>query len=283
MFQKKKRVQKEVWFFLAPSLIGTGIFVGIPFLDVFRRSFFNVAGSTFTGLKNYRTVLENQAFRMAVKNTVHFLLFCIPLLLISSFVFAIFLDTLGKFGKKLETAFLLPMAVPAASVVIFWRVLFDEKGVINQILKVFRIQGEDWMNTSSAFGILIGSYLWKNLGYDVVFWMAALASIPKEQYEAAKVSGAGFLQCFWYVTIPQMKNGFAVIGILSFVNAFRVFREAYLVSGDYPHQSIYMLQHLFNNWFSKLDIEKMSAAAVLLTLIVGNFLWAVLWKNEKWE
>ena len=80
-----------------------------------------------------------------------------------------------------------------------------------------------------------------------------------------------------------MKSGFAVIGILSFVNAFRVFREAYLVAGDYPHQSIYMLQHLFNNWFSKLDIEKMSASAILLTIFVGIFLQAVLWKNEKWE
>ena len=269
--------------FLAPSLAGTGIFVLIPFLDVLRRSFFNVTGTVFTGLKNYKTVLENQAFQMAVAHTVHFLVLCIPLLLILSFGVAVLLDTMGQTGRKLETAFLLPMAVPAVSVVVFWRILFDEKGAVNLMLKLFGIQGQDWMNTPYAFGILIGSYLWKNLGYDIVFWMAALSAIPREQYESAKVSGAGLWQCFWYLTLPQMKSGFAVIGILSFVNAFRVFREAYLVAGDYPHQSIYMLQHLFNNWFSPLDIEKMSASAILLTIFVGIFLQAVLWKNEKWE
>lgn len=276
-------MEKEAWAFLAPSLLGTGIFVLLPFLDVLRRSFFNVTGTVFTGLKNYKTVLENQAFQMAVAHTVHFLVFCIPLLLILSFSVAVLLDTMGQIGRKLETAFLLPMAVPAVSVVVFWRILFDKKGAVNLMLNLFDIQEKDWMNTSYAFGILIGSYLWKNLGYDIVFWMAALSAIPREQYEAAKVSGAGLWQCFLYLTLPQMKSGFAVIGILSFVNAFRVFREVYLVAGDYPHQSIYMLQHLFNNWFSKLDIEKMSSAAILLTFFVAVFLQAVFWKNEKWE
>ena len=80
--------------------------------------------------------------------------------------------------------------------------------------------------------------------------------------------------CFWYITLPQLKETVFVTGLLSFVNAFRVFREAYLLAGDYPHESIYMLQHLLNNWFVNLDIQKMTAAAVLLVIVVGGVLCA---------
>ena len=139
------------------------------------------------------------------------------------------------------------------------------------------------MNTGYAFWILVGSYLWKNMGYDIVLWIAALSAIPEEQYEAARVSGAGAFQCFRYITLPQMKGSIFLIGVLSFVNAFRVFREAYLIAGDYPHESIYMLQHLFNNWFTKLDIQKMSAAAVLMAIAVSVILVLVEWWNERQE
>ena len=80
-----------------------------------------------------------------------------------------------------------------------------------------------------------------------------------------------------------MKSGIVMIGVLSFVNAFRVFREAYLIAGDYPHESIYMLQHLFNNWFTKLDIQKMSAAAVMMAAVVSILLYILEHWNEKQE
>lgn len=148
-------------------------------------------------------------------------------------------------------------------------------------LQRFGMYGQDWMNTDAAFAILVGSYLWKNMGYDIVLWIAALSAIPEEQYEAARVSGAGEFQCFRYITLPQMKNSLFLIGVLSFVNAFRVFREAYLIAGDYPHNSIYMLQHLFNNWFTKLDMQKMCAGAVMTALLVSVLLIFVTIWNDR--
>ena len=108
----------------------------------------------------------------------------------------------------------------------------------------------------------------------MILWMTGIAGIEKEQYEAARVEGAGEFTCFYYITLPQLKETAFVTALLSFVNGFRVFREAYFLSGDYPHESIYMLQHLFNNWFVSLDIQKLTAAAVLLVLAVGIFLLA---------
>lgn len=235
------------------------------------------------GLSNYGQVLNTPAFRDALLNTGKFLLVCLPLLLALSFGTAVLLYSLPKTGKFLEAGFLLPMAIPVASVVVFWRLIFDRNGILNWIFEGVHLTGQDWMNTQAAFWILVGSYLWKNMGYDIVLWIAALSSISKEQYEAARVSGAGEFQCFFYITVPQMKTSVFVIGVLSFVNAFRVFREAYLIAGDYPHKSIYMLQHLFNNWFTKLDVQKMSAAAVMVAAGVSILLILVEIWNEKQE
>lgn len=266
-----------------PSLLGTVIFVLVPFLDVIRRSFFQAVGGVFVGLSNYKEILENTAYQQALSNTLRFLIICLPLLMVLSFGFAVLIYQLPS-GKSLyEAGFLFPMAVPVASLVVFWRLVFHNEGILNQILEVFHLTGRDWMNTDSAFWVLVFSYVWKNLGYDIILWIAGLSGISKAQYEAAEVFGAGRFQCFRYITLPQMKTSIVMIGVLSFVNAFRVFREAYLIAGDYPHKSIYMLQHLFNNWFTKLDIQKMSAAAVLLAVGVSLLLVLVEWWNERQE
>ena len=238
------------WVLLTPSLTGVGIFILIPFADVVRRSFFNAVGSEFVGLENYRGVLENEAFRLAAGNTVRFLIVCLPLLLGSSLFFGILLLNTGRKSGILKSGFLLPMAVPAGSVV----------------------HGPDYMNTPKAFGVLVVVYIWKNLGYDMILWLSGLLGIPDSLYEAARMDGADGLKCFWHITCPLLIPTAFLTGILSLVNAFKVFREAYMIAGNYPHDSIYMLQHLFNNWFLKLDMQKMTAAAVMLAFILGLIL-----------
>lgn len=275
--------QRTAYLFLLPSLTGTAVFVLIPFADVIRRSFFNAVGSAFAGTANYRDVLANRAFQEAVRHTFRFLGVCLPLLLLLSFGTALLLCRLPKARAWFQTVFLLPMAVPVASLVVFWKIIFHGNGLLNQISEMLHVQGKDWMNTGAAFWILVFSYIWKNLGYDVVLWIAALSGVGEEQYEAARVSGAGAKECFFYITLPQMKPGIVLIGVLSFVNAFRVFREAYLIAGDYPHESIYMLQHLFNNWYTKLDIQKMSAGAVMMAAAVSILLCLLERWNERQE
>lgn len=269
--------------FLLPSLVGTTVFVLIPFADVIRRSFSQAVGGAFVGTENYREVIGNEAFLAAMSNTARFLIICLPLLLILSFGTALLLYRLPAAKAFFQTVFLLPMSVPVASLVVFWKIVFHENGVLNEAVEFFHIEGRDWMNTSAAFWVLVFSYIWKNLGYDVVLWLASLAGVSEDQYEAARVSGAGAWACFRYITLPQMKSSIVLIGVLSFVNAFRVFREAYLIAGDYPHESIYMLQHLFNNWFTKLDIQKMSAAAVMLAAAVSVLLILAERWNERLE
>ena len=105
------------------------------------------------------------------------------------------------------------------------------------------------------------------MGYDMILWLTGLNDIPVSLYEAADIDGAGAFAKFRRITLPMLVPTMLMIGVLSFINSFKVFREAYLVAGDYPDNSIYMLQHVFSNWFVSLDIQKMSAAAVLLIAV----------------
>lgn len=258
------------WIFLFPSLLGISIFVLVPFLDVIRRSFLDAMGNLFIGLSNYKTVLANEAFGMAVKNTGRFVLLCIPLLLVSSLGAALMLYRRKTLKSFLKSSLLLPMAVPVASVALVWRVLFHRKGLVNAVLASFiaDYQAVDFLNSSNAFYVLLFSYLWKNIGYDMILWLSGLAGIPESHYEAAAVDGAGAAARFFYITLPQLLPSASMIIILSLINTFKVFREAYLIGGNYPDDSMYMMQHIFNNWFTSLDVQKMSAGAVLMAAVV---------------
>lgn len=252
-----------------PSLLGTLVFIVIPYADVIRRSFYEAIGGTFAGLQNYAEVLKNEAFHLAAFNTGRFLLTCIPLLIVFSLFCSVMIAGLKEGGTVFKTTLLVPLAIPVASIVLLWKLFFHQQGMLNQITALFGLGEKDWMNGSTAFGVLVFTYLWKNTGYDVVLWVAGLSAISEELYEAARVDGAGALARFFYITLPGLSGTAFLVAALSVFNSFKVFREAYLIAGDYPDESIYMLQHLFNNWFVNLDVQKMSAASVLLLLTVA--------------
>lgn len=263
-----------------PSFLGVGLFWVIPYGDVIRRSFFSAVSGEFTGLKNYRTVFENQAFRLAADNTLKFFCICIPLLVGLSLLIAVLLTRRKKSMHILKSMFLLPMAIPVASVVLLWKVLFHSQGILNHLLELLSVHGPDWMHTDASFFVLVVSYLWRNLGYDIVLWVAGLGAIPAALYEAARVDGAGEWKCFIKITVPNLLPSLFTIVVLSLLNGFKVFREAWLVAGDYPQESMYLLQHLFNNWYRDLSLDKMAAAAVVTGSVI---LVLILILQKAWE
>ncbi|SFO66237.1 carbohydrate ABC transporter permease [Anaerocolumna aminovalerica] len=274
--KKKTTIQKResivAWLFLMPSLAGIMFFILIPFGDVVRRSFYEAMSGKFVGIDNYITVFINEAFQLAAKNTGRFILICIPLLLVISLFLSILVMGQKKFGDFFKSSFLIPMAIPVASIVLLWDVFFNKNGLVNRMLSMLGGQSVDWMHTSKAFYILVFSYLWKNTGYDMVLWLAGLNGIPLALYEAAAIDGAGTWGKFRYITLPGLLPTAFTLFVLSLINSFKVFREAYLIAGSYPDNSIYMLQHLFNNWFVTMDIQKMCAAAIVVAIILLIFI-----------
>lgn len=260
----RKRGRSRGLWFLAPSLLGVGYLVLLPTGDVLRRSFVTALSGQWMGLANYKNVLTNEAFRLAAGNTLRFLALCLPLLLILSLLLALVICRIPRL-ERFKALYLLPMAIPAATVVLVWRLLFSRQGFVNAWLGTY----VDFMGEQTALVILVGSYVWKNLGYTIVLWLAGLKAIPLELTEAARVDGAGRIRCFFRITLPNLKGSAYTITVLSLLNAFKSFREAYLVSGAYPQQDIYLLQHLFQNWYTRLDMDKLAAGAILMALMLG--------------
>lgn len=265
-----------VWIFLTPSVLGVFFFVLFPFASTVRRSFMDSAGKEFLGISVYRKVVENSAFQRASCNTIKFLIIALPLLMVISFFLALLLYQFNRKSSFFKTALILPVAVPAASVILLWRMVFCQEGILNGLLGI----KTDWIFGPQSFFVLIFAYLWKNTGYQMLLWLAAFSGIPDEIYEAAEVDGANWIKKLLYITIPQVKHASFMIFFLALVNSFKVFREAYIVAGSYPNEKIYLLQHLFNHWFLNLDIQKMSSASVLMTVVITMPIVFFLWKRE---
>lgn len=260
---------------LLPSMAGVMLFRIIPLADVLKRSLINNVTKAYVGLQNYKDVVLNLSFRAAVKNTFLFLGICIPVLLGLSLILAYLLSQeQKKSGEKsdkkdrIKTVLLIPMAIPVASIVLVWKLLFCRYGIVDRVLSTFN-GGVDYLNSKWSLITLVLTYVWRNIGYDVVLWVAAFHSVDQSIYEAADMDGADRLQQFRYITWPCILPYGSVILILSMLNAFKAFREVYLIAGEYPNRSIYLIQHLFNNWLVDLQLDHLCAAAILVLIGVG--------------
>ena len=172
-------------------------------------------------------------------------------------------------GKsQFRTFFLSPMMVPIASVVLIWQVLFHYNGAVNDFLSTFGIAPVDWLKSDYAMVAIVPLYLWKNLGYNMILFMAALGNVPQDIIEVAELESANSWQIFWKIKIRYLSPTILFVTIMSIISSFKVFREVYLLTGDHPVTSLYMLQHYMNNMFKSLDYQKLSAAAILMSLVM---------------
>ncbi|WP_130616575.1 carbohydrate ABC transporter permease [Cohnella abietis] len=265
--------------FLAPSLIGFAIFYLIPFAMGFLYSFQDsTVDGSFVGLDNYKALHASSSFRKAAANTFLFTGVSVPLIIALSLLFAHLLSQKLFIRNWLQTAFVMPLVVPVASIVMMWQILFDWNGTLNVWLQSLHIERIDWMKSNWATGVLVIVYIWKNIGYNIILFLAGLQSIPRDYYETADIEGASKFHKWIHITLVYLTPTMFFVTLMSIINSFKVFRETYLIAGDYPHDSIYMLQHYMNNMFLSLDIQKLTAAATLMVgciLILVSLLLAV--------
>lgn len=270
--KSSKSLRKIKWssgLFIAPSFLGVFIFFVFPFSKVIHYSLVdNPISNQFVFLDNYINVIHNGAFDKAVKNTISFSLMAVPLAVILSLLLAIALEAKLPFRSQFRTFFLSPMMVPVASIVLIWQVLFHYNGAVNDILVRFGGSKIDWMKSEYSLVVVVLLFLWKNLGYNMILFMAALASIPKDMLEVARLESASPLQIFFSIKIRYLSSTILFVTIMSLISSFKVFREIYLLTGDYPYDSIYMLQHFMNNKFKSLDYQTLSAAAILMSIVM---------------
>ncbi len=255
--------------YLLPSAIGVLLFFVLPFLIVVYYSVIdNPISGEFVLFDNFVMVFQNAAFVQAARNTFTFSITAVPLAVVLSLFLAMMLESKILFKSQFRTFFLSPMMVPIASVVLIWQVLFHFNGMINEIRGVFELDKIDWLNSSYAQVVIVILFLWKNLGYNMILFMAALSSIPKDILEVAVLESATPVQIFFHIKLRYISSTILFVTIMSLINSFKVFREIYLLKGDYPYDTMYMLQHFMNNTFSRLDYQKMSAAAIMMAIVM---------------
>lgn len=264
--KRTRRGKRISWGYLFPSLAGVLLFFVLPFFVVIYYSLVdNPINHEFVFFDNFVKVAANKAFQQAALNTVKFSFTAVPLAVILSLFLAMMLEYRIPFKSQYRTAFLSPMMVPVASVILIWQVLFHFNGVVNDFVGIFGADKVDWLKSSHAQVVIVILFLWKNLGYNMILFMAALSSIPKDILEVAVLESATPFQIFWHIKIRYLSSTILFVTIMSLINSFKVFREIYLLTGNYPYDTIYMMQHFMNNAFGQLDYQKLSAAAIMMS------------------
>lgn len=268
----KKSMREAVngYLLVTPLIVGCVLFYAIPFGMVIWYSFRSSSGknSSFVGIANYLNLIENELFRVACWNTFRFLLVSLSLILVLSYSIALLLKKQAERYTLLKSVLLFPYIMPVVGMVILVELLFANNGIINEALYTLGLPVQNWLESSWAFWVVVFLYLWKNTGYSVVLLLAGLMMIPKEQYAAAELDGADTFQKFMYITTPQMWQSVFFTLLFSLINAFKCFREIFLIGGKHPNIEVYMLQHFINNSFENLNYNKLSVASVLLFLSV---------------
>lgn len=250
----------------APFLVGFLTFYVVPlFISLFLTV---TSDNRFVGLENYAAIFQSAAFRLASWNTFRFIAVAVPLIMAVSFVLSLLLYQPLKGISVLRSVFLLPLILPIASTVMVFQVFLSNGGVLNSILTGLHLQAHDWLHSGDVFGVLVFLYIWKNSGYNIILFLAGLHMIPREFQEVARLEGASPWKSFRYITMPLMVPHFFFVFVISIMNSFKSFREAFLLNGNHPQSGIYMLQNFMNNNFSNLNYQRLSVAAFLIFSVI---------------
>ena len=264
-----KKDKRNSVLYMLPSLLGILVFFIVPFMVVIYYAIVdNPINHEFVAFDNFIRIIQNTSFQLAAKNTATFSLVAVPLAVVLSLVMALILEENIPMKSQFRTFFLSPMMVPVASIVLIWQVLFDYNGAINEFVLHFGGSPIDWFKSSYSQIVVVILFLWKNLGYNMILFMSALNAIPRDVLEVATLESASEFQKFWYIKLRYLSSTILFVGILSLINSFKVFREVYLLAGGYPYDSLYMLQHFMNNTFKALDYQKLSAAAIIMGIVM---------------
>lgn len=261
--------KRSIALFVLPSIIGFSIFYAIPFLGGIYYSLVNNAfDKHFVGLSNYIEILKSEAFLLAMKNTILFTVLCVPLITLLSLFAALLVKNVPMGGSLFRSGLVLPLVIPSASVVLVWSILFSNYGHLNSLLDSIGIKPVLWMSGTNFRWVIVFLYLWHNCGYNMIIFLGGLNTIPKSVYESAMLDGAGRWASFRKITMPMLFPTTFFVIIMSIINSFKIFKEAYLLGGAYPPETAYLLQHYMNNQFERLNYTRLTTAACLFALII---------------
>lgn len=267
--------------FLLPSLCGFLMFFLVPFIAGIGYALTDhPVNGRFVGLGNIIGLFRNGAFLLALKNTALFMIPSVFLNTILPLVIALPLVRTAFFARTARTLFISPMAVPAATVILFWQIFFEKNGVMNHLLAGMSMGPLDFLDGTWGIAVASAVYIWKNIGYNMILYIAGIGGIPNEHYESADMDGAGPFSKFVHITLPGLVPTIFFVFTISIVNCFKIFREIYLIFGRHPNENVYMLQNFMNNMFLELNYPKLTSAAYIIAMLI-TFVLMIMYLFER--
>jgi multiple sugar transport system permease protein len=277
------------WIFLTPALILLGLFIIYPIIYLIYLSFtagsFTSTGVYWIGFKNYWRLFLNVDFWQIIGNTVYFTIATVIPSLIIPLGLAVLLNRNIPFRGILRTAYFLPSIISLVAAGLGFRWLFQTDGPINQILNSFKIDSIPWLgDTFWAMNVVIILSIWKQLGFNMVIFLAALQSIPISRYEASELDGADDWQQFWHITLPGLRPTLVFTAITTIIFTLRSFEQVFVVTGGGPLNSTNLLvYYIYQEAFGQFDFGYAAAAATVLLMVtlLLVYLQLQIWREDS--
>ncbi len=278
---KKRKIRQTLvaYSFIAPNFLGFAIFTLGPIILAFIMAFAEWDGNNpmkFVGIQNFVSLFTNDRFTAALRNTIVYSIFTVPFTLIVALGLAILLNQKIKARTFFRTVTFFPYVASLVAVAAVWNMLFTpaKGGLMNQLLmNVFNMQPLKWAASPQTVMLTIVLFsIWKNMGYYMVIYLAGLQGISEDLYEAAALDGAGSLQKFWYVTLPQLKPTTFFVTIMLTISCFKIYDIVYMLAGGsngvVNKSAIVLVYYIYEEAFRNWKLGSASAAALVLFAIV---------------
>lgn len=277
------------WIFLAPALILLGVFVLWPISYLFYLSFtagnFTQAGTRWVGLRNYWRLIVTPDFWQVVANTAYFTIATVIPSLVIPLGLAVLLNRALKWRGILRTAYFIPSITSLVAVGLGFRWLFQTDGSVNAFLNAIGIQPIPWLiSTTWAMPVLILLSTWKQIGFNMVVFLAGLQVIPQQLYEAAELDGANSWQQFWHITLPSLRSTLVFATVTTAIFTLRSFEQVYVITGGGPLNSTNLLvYYIYDQAFGQFDFGYAAAAATVLLAVTLLLVYLQLrsWGEQK--
>ena len=259
----------------APTIVFLLVMTVYPVLFTIYYSFtdYNYLKGThpFSGLANYTALFQNMYFRQAVSNTVKFTVIAVVLEVVLGLLTALFVKSLKRGQKVVRTLLLLPHLLPAVTVALIWRMMLSPNyGIITDVFTALGLPVYNWFyDGKTAFGTLLVIDVWQNVPFAFLLIYAHLQGVPESQYQAASIDGAGALQRFRHITLPNIGGGIALCAMLRTIDTFRLFEKVNILTGGGPaNTTTTITQFMYTYGIKSLKFGLASACAIVMTVFV---------------
>jgi len=264
------------WIFLAPTMIGIGIFVLLPIIGSLVLAFFRwdiITAPQFVGLRNFTDMATDSTVAISFLNTAIFVVFAVAAQLGVAMLLAVLVQSRMPSWLRVffRSTFFFPLVLSAASVSILMRYLFNESyGVINWALSLIGIPAVPWLtSTQWAMVVVIAVYVWQNFGFSFLLFIGGLGSIPQEIYEAGAIDGATGWKKFQRITLPLVSPTLLVASVMGIISALQVFDQPYVLTRGGPGDSTRtVVMVIYESAFRELEFSRASAIGLVLMIAI---------------